>query len=237
MHTAIVVDDEPITRMDLSDMLREQGFSVIGEAADGFDAIELCRSLAPDVVLMDIRMPVFDGMSASETILNEDLAGCVVLLTAFSSKELIDRANQVGVTGYLVKPIEERLLLPTIEVALAQSRRLRSMREENRAILQQIEENKLVERAKVLIAKEKGITESEAYSELRQMSMNKRCPIATLAKAVLDNNSQRETIRKAKEHLIRTERISEPAAYKRIQEQAEQNGVGMLEVARKILAK
>ncbi|MEG2074767.1 MAG: response regulator, partial [Angelakisella sp.] len=121
MHTAIVVDDEPITRMDLSDMLREQGFSVVGEASDGFDAIELCRSLSPDVVLMDIRMPVFDGLSASETILSEELAGCVVLLTAFSSKELVERANQIGVTGYLVKPVEERLLLPTIEVALAQS--------------------------------------------------------------------------------------------------------------------
>ncbi|MEG1777444.1 MAG: response regulator, partial [Angelakisella sp.] len=175
MHTAIVVDDEPITRMDLSDMLREQGFSVVGEASDGFDAIELCRSLSPDVVLMDIRMPVFDGLSASETILSEELAGCVVLLTAFSSKELVERANQIGVTGYLVKPVEERLLLPTIEVALAQSLRLRTMREENRTILRQMEESKLVERAKIIIAKEKGISESEAYSELRQLSMNKRC--------------------------------------------------------------
>lgn len=237
MHTAIVVDDEPITRMDLSDMLREQGFSVVGEASDGFDAIELCRSLSPDVVLMDIRMPVFDGLSASETILSEELAGCVVLLTAFSSKELVERANQIGVTGYLVKPVEERLLLPTIEVALAQSLRLRTMREENRTILRQMEESKLVERAKIIIAKEKGISESEAYSELRQLSMNKRCPIGTLAKAVLDSSSEREVVRKAKEKLIAKEGISETAAYKRIKEQSERGGATMLQAAREILAK
>ncbi|MEG1943281.1 MAG: ANTAR domain-containing protein, partial [Angelakisella sp.] len=202
-----------------------------------FDAIELCRALTPDVVLMDIRMPVFDGLSASETILSEELAGCVVLLTAFSSKELVERANQIGVTGYLVKPVEERLLLPTIEVALAQSLRLRTMREENRTILRQMEESKLVERAKIIIAKEKGISESEAYSELRQLSMNKRCPIGTLAKAVLDSSSEREVVRKAKEKLIAKEGISETAAYKRIKEQSERGGATMLQAAREILAK
>ena len=124
-RTAIVVDDEPITRLDLSQLLGELGFAVVGEAADGFDAIELCRRHRPDVVLMDIKMPVFDGMTASETIIAEDLCGCVVLLTAFQDRELIDRAGRIGVTGYLVKPVEERLLLPTLEVAMAQAARLR----------------------------------------------------------------------------------------------------------------
>ena len=110
MNTVVIVDDEPITRMDLSDMLRELGFTVAGEAADGFDAIELCRSLRPDVVLMDVRMPVFDGLTATETILEEDLAGCVILLTAFSDREIIDRASRAGVTGYLVKPIDQKSL-------------------------------------------------------------------------------------------------------------------------------
>ncbi|MEG0852400.1 MAG: response regulator [Angelakisella sp.] len=237
MHTAIVVDDEPITCMDLSEMLREQGFSVIGKASDGFDAIELCRSLNPDVVLMDIRMPIFDGLSAAETIQEEELAGCVVLLTAFSDKELIDRANQIGVTGYLVKPVEERLLLPTIEVALSQSKRLRAMREENRTITRQMEENKLIDRAKAAIARENGISESQAYAQLRQLSMDKRCPISTLAKAVLENNSQREVVRKAKEQLIRSHGVSETAAYKRIQEIADLGGITMLQAARDVLAK
>ena len=123
MKTVLIVDDEPITRMDLSDMLRELGFGVAGEAADGFDAMELCRLKRPDVVLMDVKMPIFDGLSASETILAEELAGCVVLLTAFSDPEIIRRAGAAGVTGYLVKPVDQKSLLPTIEVALAQSLR------------------------------------------------------------------------------------------------------------------
>ena len=102
-RTAVGVDDEPITRLDLVQMLEEMGFEVAGDAADGFDAIELCRLHHPDVVLMDIKMPVFDGLTASETIISEDLGGCVVLLTAFRDRELIDRASAIGVTGYLVK--------------------------------------------------------------------------------------------------------------------------------------
>ena len=119
-RTAAVLDDEPLTRMDLRDMLTEQGFDVVGEAADGFDAVELCREKHPDVVLMDVlcrekhpdvvlmdvKMPVFDGLTASETILTENLADCVVLLTAFSDGGIVECAGQAGVTGYLVKPID-----------------------------------------------------------------------------------------------------------------------------------
>ena len=105
-RTAAVLDDEPLTRMDLRDMLTEQGFDVVGEAADGFDAVELCREKHPDVVLMDVKMPVFDGLTASETILTENLADCVVQLTAFSDGGIVESAGQAGVTGYLVKPID-----------------------------------------------------------------------------------------------------------------------------------
>ena len=135
MKRVIVVDDEPITRMDLRGMLGDLGFEVAGEAGDGFDAVEVCRRLQPDVVLMDVKMPVFDGINAAETILQQDLAGCVVLLTAYGDREIIDRASAAGVTGYIVKPVEERLLLPTIEVALAQSQRLRQSREEDQLVL------------------------------------------------------------------------------------------------------
>lgn len=99
MHTVVIVDDEPITRMDLADMLQEIGFSVAGQAADGFDAIELCRALHPDVVLMDVRMPVFDGLTATETILEEDLAGCVILLTAFSDGTSLTGPARPGLQG------------------------------------------------------------------------------------------------------------------------------------------
>lgn len=236
MRTAIVVDDEPITRMDLAGMLTEQGFTVVGSAADGFDAIELCRTLKPDVVLMDIKMPIFDGLSASETIIREEIAGCVVLLTAYSGRELIERANQVGVTGYLVKPVEERLLLPTIEVALAQSIRLRVLRQEARTAQRQLEESKYIERAKEIIAKENSITEGEAYRQLRQMSMDKRCPVGTLAKAVVENHSQKELVDRAKALLMKCESLSESGAYKRLQGLAKTHGVTVEQAAQEVLA-
>lgn len=237
MRTAIVVDDEPITRMDLSEMLEELGFEMAGSAGDGFDAVELCRWHHPDVVLMDIKMPVFDGLGAAETILAEELAGCVCLLTAFSSPELIERANQIGVTGYLVKPVEQRLLLPAIEVALAQSQRLRRSRCETAEARRQLEEQKLVERAKDLVAREKGISEAEAYRQLRQMAMDKRTTIAALAKAVVDRGSQRELVDKAKAGLMRSRGISEPAAYRLIIEEAKRQNVSPGEAARKLLAR
>ena len=116
MKTVAVVEDEPITRMDICAMLEDLGFSITGEASDGFDAIELCRRTKPDIVLMDAKMPVFDGLAAAETICREDLAGCVVMLTAFSDEETVKKAAEAGVTGYLVKPIDRAALLPTIEI-------------------------------------------------------------------------------------------------------------------------
>ena len=129
MRTVIIVDDEPITRMDLAEMLAELDFTVLGEAGDGFDAIELCRARRPDVVLMDVKMPVFDGLTAAETIVADDLAECVVLLTAFGQRDIVERANRIGVTRLPGQgPSSSGCLLPTIEVALAQSRRLRQSR-------------------------------------------------------------------------------------------------------------
>ena len=235
LRTAVVVDDEPITRMDLSQMLEELGFQVAGAAGDGFDAIELCRARHPDVVLMDIKMPVFDGLTAAETILSQELAGCVCLLTAFSSPELIERANRICVTGYLVKPVEQRLLLHAMEVALAQSRRLRQSRQETADALRQLEEQKLIERAKALMAREQGMGEGDAYRQLRQMAMDKRTTIAALARAVVEQHSQRELINRAKEALMRKKGISEPAAYRYLAEEARRSGRPMAEAARRVL--
>lgn len=230
------MDDEPITRMDLTETLTELGFAVVGSAGDGFDAIELCRLHRPDVVLMDVRMPVFDGLDAAETIVGEELAQCVVLVTAVSDRELIERANQIGVTGYLVKPVEERLLLPTIEVALAQSGRVRALKRELTASREQMEQQKLIERAKSLLAQQKGISESEAYVQLRQMSMDKRCSIAALSKAVVGASAQRETVNRAKELLMKTRGCSESEAYRWLKTTAEQRGLPILRLSREVLA-
>ena len=234
-HTAVVVDDEPITRLDLRQMLEEMDFAVVGDAADGFDAIELCRRHKPDVVLMDIKMPVFDGMTASETIISEDLCGCVVLLTAFRDRELIERANRIGVTGYLVKPVEERLLLPTLEVAMAQARRLREARRETDDMKRRMEEQKAVDRAKAILAKKEGVGEGEAYRRLQQLAMEKRCTLASLARAVVAQAGGRETVNRAKEKLMRQKGLSEPEAYRAVTDLAKARGGDLEDAAREIL--
>lgn len=234
-HTAIVVDDEPITRLDLRQMLGEMGFVVVGDAADGFDAIELCRRHTPDVVLMDIKMPVFDGMTASETIISEELAGCVVILTAFRDRELIAQANRVGVTGYLVKPVEERLLLPTIEVAMAQADRLRKARQETAEVRQRMQEQKVIDHAKALLAQQEGLTESEAYRCLQQMAMDKRSTLVSISQVYTAQNSGREQLSRAKAHLMRQRGVTEQQATRAIAELAEKKGVDAAAAARELL--
>ena len=187
MRTVIIADDEPITRMDLADMLTELDFQVVGQAGDGFDAVELCRAKRPDVVLMDMKMPVFDGLTAAETILQEDLAGCVVLLTAFNDEPLIRRASEAGVSGYLVKPVAQRSLLPAIEVALAQSQRMRQaeatqqkMQEERRIrkaqqYLAQAQRADRIGPAKQMLAACRGYSEDKAHRYILQYARNHGC--------------------------------------------------------------
>jgi len=186
MLRILVADDEPIVRMDLCSMLEELGYEIAGEAGDGFDALEVCRACRPDVVLMDVWMPVFDGLTAAERILREDVCRCVVLLTAFNDAELIERATRIGVAGYLVKPVAQQHLRPAIEVALAQSRRLGESREETEEARRKLEETKLIARAQTILAEQEMISESEAYQVLRRLSMHKRKSMAVLAKALIE---------------------------------------------------
>ena len=190
MISVAVIDDEPITRMDIAGMLKDLGYSVGGEAGDGFDAVALCRAKHPDVVLMDVKMPVFDGLSASKVILDEDLAGSVVLLTAFSDEEIVEKASRIGVSGYLVKPVEQQRLRPVIEVAVAQSRRLRESRKETEDANRRLEESKLIARAQSVYAKKEHVSESDAYQVLRKTAMDKRLPLAVIAKAYLEQEEQ-----------------------------------------------
>ena len=232
----IVVDDEPIIRLDLHQMLEELGYEVIGEASDGFDAVELCRSRHPDIVLLDLEMSVFSGMSAAETILTENLADCVVICTAFADEEFLTQAGQAGVSGYLVKPIEQRMLRPTLEVAYAQSMRLA---ESDRAAAEserRWKESRLVERAKGQLAQDRRISEAQAYREMQQMAMGKRTTIAIIAQAVLDQSSQHDAVGRAKARLMREKRLSEDAAYKLLAQSARQRGTPIQEEAKRIRA-
>ena len=228
-RTIIVVDDEPIIRLDLCQMLEELGFAVAAEGADGFDAVELCRQKHPDIVLLDLEMPIFDGMTAAETIIGEGLAGCVVICTAFADEEFIQRAGRAGVAGYLVKPIEPRMLKPTLEVALAQGRLLQQTRAEAADACRKLKENKVIEQAKGKLAKEKQISESDAYREMQKAAMQKRVPLAVIAEI------KRDTAVRAKELLMKQRKLTEPEAYRLLSQEAARQKISIREAASRLL--
>jgi len=227
----IIAEDEPIACMDLCETLKELGCEVVGTAADGFDAVELCREHKPDVILMDVNMPVFDGMSAAETIIEEDLAGCVVLLTAFSDSSLIERAKRIGITAYLVKPVNPQMLLPSIEVAFAQSQLLRKSRAETQKAKQKLEEDRRIRKAQVILAKNRACSEDEAYQWLRRTAMDKRISIAVLADAVLAQEERESIVSIAKNSLM-LQGMPEEKAYRRIAAYAKANDMTLEEAAR-----
>ncbi|MGE5677475.1 MAG: ANTAR domain-containing response regulator [Pseudomonadota bacterium] len=183
--TIVVADDEPITMMDLCEMLREKGYDVVGEATDGFDAVEICRKYKPDLVLMDVKMPLLDGIKASKIITNEGLANSVVLLTAYSGNEFVEQAKKAGVMGYLIKPIEEKCLLPAIEVAITKGKEFKSIQDNMEKVKNDLEARKTIEKAKGLLMKKYRITEEEAYNKLRKLSMDKRCSMSKIADAII----------------------------------------------------
>lgn len=214
--TVVLADDEPITRMDISDMLQELGYDVIGEGADGFDAIELCRVKRPDIALLDIKMPIFDGLAASETILSEDLAGCVVLLTAINDRDVIARASSAGVTGYLVKPIDQAALLPTLEVAYAQGQRLRESRKETEAARRKIREDRQIHKAQQYLARTQGCSEEEAYRQMRKTAMDKRISVTVFAERLLQQAAREDDVAEVKAFLMRQKKMPEDRAYQYI---------------------
>ena len=234
MKTVIIADDEPITRMDLCDMVQELGFQVLGQAADGFDAIELCRETHPDVVLMDVKMPIFDGLTASETILSEDLAGCVVLLTAFSDREIISRATAAGVTGYLVKPIDQKSLLPTIEVALAQRQSLQKSRQETQQAQQRLQDDRAIHKAQQLLARQQGCSETDAYRIMRKTAMDKRITLSELAQHILQQAARQDEVAQVKEFLIEKKGMSDQRAYQYISTYAKRSGCSVEQAAKQL---
>jgi response regulator NasT len=180
----LLAEDEAIERQDLRELLEALGYAVVGEAADGQTAVNLARELRPDITIMDIEMPVMDGITASK-VLWEDKICPVLLLTAYSQKELVERAREAGVMGYLVKPFRETEVTPAIEVALARYDEMRTLEEEVTDLSDQLETRKLVDRAKGILMDSKGLTESEAFRRIQKMSMNTRRPMKEIAEAIV----------------------------------------------------
>jgi response regulator NasT len=222
--------------MDISEMLHDAGFQVLAQGSDGLDAVELCKQYKPDVLLMDVKMPVFDGLSAAETILHNDMDVCIVLITAYNDNDFIEKAKEIGVSAYLVKPVEERNILPALEIAIAQSKRYSAALGDIRDMKRQLEDKKLIDRAKLIIAKRDGITEGEAYAMLRQLSMNRRCSMASIASMIVASGSPRGTIDKAKKWLMDELHLNEDAAYRKIKDYSQSNACTMEQASIKILS-
>jgi len=180
----IIADDESLIRMDLREMLLNLGYLVVGEVGDGRSAVNLARELKPDVVIMDIKMPDMDGIDAAK-LLTEERISPVILLTAYSQKDLVERAKEAGVVGYMVKPFRETDLVPAIEVALARFAEFEALHKEVDDLQLALETRKLVDRAKGILMDSQRLSESEAFRKIQKMSMNTRKPMKEVAEAII----------------------------------------------------
>ena len=180
----VIADNESIIRMDLRELLEEAGHEVVGEAIDGYHAVELTRKYQPDLVIMDIKMPDMDGIAASKIISDEKLAP-VLLLTAFSQPEIVERAKESGVLAYLVKPVRENNLFPAMEIALSRFQEMQQLEGELDKLKGSLEMRKTLDRAKGILMDAYNLSESEAYRRIQQYSMVKRKSIKEVAEAII----------------------------------------------------
>lgn len=180
----VIADNESIIRMDLREMLEEQGHTIVGEAHDGKQALEMTRKYRPDLVMMDIKMPNMDGITAAKAIADEGISP-VILLTAFSDSEIVNRAKDAGVLAYLVKPVREESISPTIEIALSRWQEMKELERELEAAKDSLEFRKTLDRAKGILMNAHNISESEAYRRIQRYSMMKRKTIKEVAEAIV----------------------------------------------------
>ena len=207
----VIADDEPISRMDLKELLTEGGYTVVAEVSDGFDAVENCKLYHPDLVLLDIKMPFLDGLAAAKIIYEEELADTIIMLTAYSEREFVEQAKDYGVSGYLVKPIDEKSLIPNIELEETTNRPLgkygrmrRAYLKENNPILysdlvlaekrlrkdmakvsERLANRSIIEKAKGQVMQEQNLSEQEAYHYIRKLSQLKGLSMRRVAEMIL----------------------------------------------------
>ena len=180
----VIAEDEALIRLDLKEMLEEEGYEVAGEAGDGEKAMELASALQPDLVILDVKMPVLDGISAAEQIAAEQIAP-VVILTAFSQRELVERARDAGAMAYLVKPFTKADLVPAIEIAVSRFQEISALGAEVGTLRERLEVRKILDRAKGRLQAQRGLSEPEAFRWIQKTSMNRRVSMRAVAEAVL----------------------------------------------------
>ena len=181
----LIAEDEALIRLDLKEMLEEDGYTVVGEAGDGQTAVTLATELRPDLVILDVKMPVLDGLSAAEQIVAARIAP-VVILTAFSQRDLIERAREAGAMAYLVKPFQSKDLLPTIEMAVSRFQELVALEGEVADLTGRLEARKTIDRAKGILQADHGMTEPEAFRWIQRTSMDQRRSMRSVAQDVVD---------------------------------------------------
>jgi two-component system, response regulator PdtaR len=184
----LIAEDEALIRLDLREMLQEEGFDVVGEAPDGERAVELAKELHPDLVICDVKMPKVDGITAAARITSDRIAA-VVILTAFSQRDLVERARDAGAMAYLVKPFQKRDLLPAIEMATSRFAEIRALESEVTGLRERLEARKLIERAKGLLMSEHRMTEAEAFRWIQRAAMDNRTSMRSVAELVLSEES------------------------------------------------
>ena len=184
-HRVLIAEDEALIRLDLAEMLRDEGYDVVGEAGDGQEAVDLAERLRPDLVIMDVKMPRRDGIDAAAEIAAKRIAP-VVLLTAFSQRDLVEKARDAGAMAYLVKPFSISDLMPAIEVAMSRFREIAALEREVADLGERLETRKLVERAKGLLQARHAMTEPEAFAWMQRAAMDRRTSMKRVAEVVLE---------------------------------------------------
>ena len=181
----LIAEDEALIRLDLKEMLQEEGFEVVAEVADGASAVRLTRELRPDLVILDVKMPVMDGIQAAEEIAKERLAA-ILMLTAFSQRDLVEQARRAGAMAYLVKPFQKHDLLPAVEIAAGRFRDLSGLEREVDDLQGRLEARKLVERAKGLLQEREGMSEGDAFRFVQRQAMERRLTMRQVAEQIIE---------------------------------------------------